>query len=169
MSRYSDEQREAIIEASRAALERADATREAAAPPEPVVEDRLTRWRREADQQEARFRLERRAVLRREVEHETAAPVAPIDWNTLDDRINAAVAAAVDGERERTSQMLARVIAEIRAEATDDLERATRALTVKLGEVRVALGEVQLTLATERAAAKGIVLDLPNPIARRTN
>jgi hypothetical protein len=52
--------------------------------------------------------------------------------------------------------------------ANDDLERATRSLTIELQELRATLAELRAVVATERVG-KAEVIDLPSPLARRIN
>lgn len=54
-------------------------------------------------------------------------------------------------------EVLAGVVAEMRATANDDLERAVRSLTVELADLKATLAEVRLAFATDRTQA----LDLP--------
>jgi uncharacterized coiled-coil DUF342 family protein len=61
------------------------------------------------------------------------------------------------------AEMLAEVIAEIRVEANDDLERATRSLTAELADLKATLAELRAALADERSKT----LDLPNVLRRR--
>jgi hypothetical protein len=68
---------------------------------------------------------------------------------------------AIMDERAFTAEVVAHVIAEVQRAATDDLERATRSLTVELQELRATLAELRATVATERAGKAGEVLDLP--------
>jgi len=55
------------------------------------------------------------------------------------------------------------VIAELRAEASNDLERATRSLTAELADLKATLAELRLALASDRSAP----LDLPALPSRR--
>jgi hypothetical protein len=90
---------------------------------------------------------------------------APVDWGAfIQSLINAAIAAerqfnqaVVAEERQFTLAVLAEVIAEMRATASDDLERAVRLLTVELSDLKAKLAEVRLAVATDRTQA----LDLP--------
>jgi hypothetical protein len=82
---------------------------------------------------------------------------APIDWAAvIDERIAA--------DRQFTLDVLAEVIAEIQAQATDDLERATRLLTAELADLKATLAELRLTMASD----KSVPLDLP-PLRRALN
>jgi NADH dehydrogenase/NADH:ubiquinone oxidoreductase subunit G len=173
MSRYSDEQREAILAETRATLERARAEREepaayamvdddpedaaavlAAALARPV-ESGLDRWRREAREQEARFARER-------AQRERDARPAPVDWTAIDRHIADAVEAAVDAEREYQREFLAHVVAELRNEGSEAVERATATLNAEVAEARVAVAELRLALATSASAkSSDAVLDLP--------
>lgn len=142
MSKFSDEERARII---------------AECPP---PEDKLAKWRREADEQEARHAKEREEASRAAQRN-----VVPLD--ELEGRIAAAVAA----ERDFQHQLLAHVVARLRDEADDDLERATRSLTTELADLRSALTDLRAVLADERGkksgdGGNGGVIDLPNPLRR---
>jgi hypothetical protein len=71
---------------------------------------------------------------------------APIDW---DARIRATLAA----EHQRLTALLTELMSEMRGENGDELERAMRALTIELGELRATLAEVRATLPTSVARA----------------
>ena len=81
---------------------------------------------------------------------------APVDW---DARISEAIAA----ERRYQAELLTELIAEFRGEAADELERATRSLTIELADLKATLAEVRQVVAGERSK----VLDLPPLPARR--
>jgi Glutathione S-transferase, N-terminal domain len=70
----------------------------------------------------------------------------------------AAIEARVAVERERMKALLVELIAEMRAEYADELERAVRSLSVEIGELRALLSEVRVAFADARA--KGPI-DLP--------
>jgi hypothetical protein len=57
---------------------------------------------------------------------------------------------ALAEERRFNREILAEVIAEMRATTNDDLERAVRSLTVELAELKATLAEVRLAFATDR-------------------
>jgi hypothetical protein len=157
MSRFSDEEREQILAESRRLIEdgidadersmyeprgdeRSEALAEALAEP---VEDAMTKWRRQADEQDeqiAQARAERKRIEAERKREAAPAPVpAPVDWGVVDQLIHAAVAV----ERERVGEILAHLIAGLRAEAADDLERATEIL------------REEFKLAIAKAAAAG--------------
>lgn len=127
-------------------------------------ENSLDRWRREVREREARLAHERNkdrnltdAEMQRWVDH-----VHELIANEREFQ-REAVAQAVAAERERMSALLVELIAEMQDAAADDLERATRSLTVELGEVRATLAELRATLASDRAK----VVDLPRLPDRR--
>jgi hypothetical protein len=66
-------------------------------------------------------------------------------------------------ERGRTIDFFTDLIADERFEAADDLELATRKLTVEVGELRASLAELRVMLASDKARP----LDLPNPFSPR--
>src|SRR5262245_64810350 len=81
---------------------------------------------------------------------------APVDWD-------ARIRAAISRERQFQRDVLAEVIAELRAEASNDLERATRSLTAELADLKATLAELRLALASDRTKP----LDLPALPSRR--
>jgi hypothetical protein len=87
-----------------------------------------------------------------------ARPIAPIDWASY-------IGEAIANERELRREVLAHVIAEMRAEQADELERATRSLNIELGELRATLAELRAVLATDKARKGDGIVDLPNPIS----
>jgi flagellar motor switch/type III secretory pathway protein FliN len=124
-------------------------------------ENALDKWRREVREREAEHAHERaQSRERRRVD------TAPVD-------VAAEIKAALEVEREFTTQVLAGVVAELQRTASDDLERATRALTVELGELRATLAELRAAVAIERVERTGKAtepIDLPSPLsARRVN
>src|SRR5262245_7300651 len=68
---------------------------------------------------------------------------APVDWD-------ARIRDALTHERQFQHDVLIGVIAELRAEASDDLERATRSLTAELADLKATLAELRLALASDR-------------------
>jgi hypothetical protein len=80
---------------------------------------------------------------------------AQIDWER---RIGEVIA----HERQFQHDVLIGVIAELRAEASNDLERATRSLVVELADLRATLRELRLVLAGDRSTP----VDLPALPAR---
>jgi len=121
----------------------------------PPPEDQLAKWRREHAEQEVRFAKER-------AERAGAKQRDGSAWNAwCDQRIEAALARF----RDRGRELLTEIIAEIRAEATDDLERATRSLTAELADLKATLAELRLVLCGERAS----LVKLTNPLQHRPN
>jgi ribosomal protein L29 len=88
--------------------------------------------------------------------HERKVDTSAVDW---DARISEAIAR----ERQFQHGVLAEIIAELRAEATNDLERATRSLTAELADLKATLAELRMVLASDRSKP----LDLPRLPARR--
>lgn len=86
-------------------------------------------------------------------ERERGLDTAPIDWNGR-------IAAAFAAEREYQHELLAHLIADIRAETSDDLKIATRSLAAEVADLRAKFAELRLALADERGKA----IDLPNPL-----
>lgn len=168
MSRYTPEQRTAILARTAATLQRAEAEHEQP-PPVPdllhengleeamrqPVADPLTEWRRFHDEQEARFARERR---RRE---RSAAP-APVD---VDLRISEVVA----NERLFMTQVLAEAFAELTERQREAIESAVRPLQAELAQVKaeaaeqkVKICELQLSNGSLREQlAGGHAIDLP--------
>src|SRR5262245_42204641 len=84
---------------------------------------------------------------------------APIDWD-------ARIREAISRERQFQHGVLAEIIAELRAEASNDLEHATRSLTAELADLKATLAELRLALASDRTKP----LDLPRlPAGRELN
>jgi hypothetical protein len=169
------EEYDRVVAEAFASLDRSDAMlQERQADPLAAVSvERLNdRHRRELDEQEARFRIERRAP-RRPTDAEAARAALereqpPFDWwAEIDRRIETAVAA----ERERASDLLSHLIAEMRAEASDTLKRATTAQAVEIANLKVVIAELRVEVATERTKAATAILDLPTIPLRgsRTN
>jgi hypothetical protein len=156
MSRYSDQQRDEILAEARTTLARS-LTREserqkdsAAADASlvdhlPPVEDRVAKWKREADEQEARFAAERRSEQDR-AERECA--------NAADLRI---------AELEDDVAELAKAC----AIATDALEHELAHVTRENLELKAALAKTETKLAELELAlvSTGAVIDLP-PLPR---
>ena len=86
----------------------------------------------------------------------TRLDTAPVDWGVV---TRSLIDAAIAEERRFNRQ----VMAEVRAEVNDDLERAVRPLTVELADLKATLAEVRLAFATDRTQA----LELPNPLPKR--
>jgi hypothetical protein len=84
---------------------------------------------------------------------------APVDWGAVTQSL---INVAIAEERRFNREVLAGVVAEIRATTNDDLERAVRTLTVELSDLKATLAEVRLAFATDRTQA----LDLP-PLPKR--
>jgi hypothetical protein len=173
MSRYSEAERERILSEVRSTLERlspSTAVQDYEPPPDDAaallaevmsvpVESRLDADRRWLAAQEQRFEQARR-------QRERDARPAPVDWSAIDARVAAAIAAAVEVERERLSEILMCLIAEMRDEQSDSLERSIRSLSIELGEVRATLSEVRTVVATNTKS--GDTIDLPNIRAVRS-
>jgi hypothetical protein len=117
MSRYSIEERAAILAAGREAIERAEAALNAPrAHYEPPVEDRLQKWKREAREQEERFARER------------AEPWPLTEYEAAQQqRDELTRTRMVDEERNFTKRLLASVVAELedRADKTLDVFAST--------------------------------------------
>ena len=128
MTTYSPEERRRIFEAAHVALESAQASLDAPRPEavEPPVEDRVARWRREADEQAARFARERAAP-----QQLTEWEVAQLQRDTL--------SAMVEQQKDFFLRLLAEVVAEVRAEFDQQvaaLKQKVAALEEELGQVR---------------------------------
>src|SRR5262249_2871745 len=68
----------------------------------------------------------------------------PVVWD-------ARIGEAIPPERQFQRDVLAETIAELRAEPSNDLERATRPLTAELADLKATLAELRLTLASDRS------------------
>jgi hypothetical protein len=146
MRKHSPEDRAQIIEAARAAIEGADSVLAKPRPqaPWPAVEDKLAKWKREADEQERRFAAER------------AAPRPLTDYEAAQLQ-RAELAGLVDAQKQLVFGVLAELVAELR----HDFEQKVAALAEELGQLRA-----DRTL--DRALAKGEVIDLPAlPLMRK--
>jgi hypothetical protein len=67
--------------------------------------------------------------------------------------------ARIAAEREFMRALLPELIADLRAETNDDLERATRSLTAEFADLKATLAELRVTLASDKS--KAVPLDLP--------
>jgi len=68
---------------------------------------------------------------------------------------------------DRLTAMLTELVGEMRHEAADELERATRSLVVELGELRATLSELRATVAEDRAGYKFYLTNAGNVLASR--
>ena len=169
MSRYSPEERAAIVARTAATLQRGEADHEQPSAPmhdlpredmlaealQQPVEDRVANRRREAEEQEQRFARERRR-------RERGAQPAPVNWDL---RISEAVAS----ERLFMTQVLAEAFAELTERQREAIESAVRPLQAELAQVRaeaaeqkVRICELQLSNGSLREQlAGGHAIDLP--------
>ena len=157
--RYTNEQRAAILAAGRDAIERAEASINAPRPAAadwPPMEDRVARWKREADEQTARFARER------------AMPQPLTDWE------GAQLAHAIAAQRQSNKKLLAHLVAELRSEHHKEFDVFTKELGVRLGDAMgelfdEALGQVRAetnnkiakALSNNKSKSRGVVIDLP--------
>jgi hypothetical protein len=149
--------RRSIIEHARATVERLQ--RESASwdvrsrlPPD---EDKLTRWRREAQAQERAFARKRAADKQREQDILTAKTQADASWNAWADRKIAAALEAHGFNRLQTDALGMTLAAE---------RKSMRE------EIAAAVGELRAEVNMQRAAERGQILDLPAlPLRRRSN
>jgi hypothetical protein len=132
---FSDEERERLL------------AEELAKP----VESVNTRRRREFEFEEHERRTERRAERRAARAAEIEREPPPVDWTA---HINAAVAA----ERAYSSEVLTQLIVELRHEHADNLKRETTAQAVEIANLKVAIAELRVEVATERTKAAIAIL-----------
>ncbi|MCD9110093.1 hypothetical protein [Bradyrhizobium japonicum] len=179
MSRYSDEERRRIIAETYATLQRGAAAHEEPSavpelPPEDVLiealsqplEDRVARWKAEADAQTAR---EQRAVRERRRGERRAEP-APINWD-----LN--IAEAIAEERGFLLEVLAETVAELADRQREAIDAAMLPLRTELAQVRaeaaeqkVTICELRLTLSEQLSADRSKIIDLPPlPMRSRVN
>jgi hypothetical protein len=158
MSRFSDEQRAAILARGRAAIENAERTLDQPRPDfVPPVEDRVARWKREADEQAARFVRER-----------AAAELVPTEYEASH------FPRMLEQQKRLFFGVLAGVVADLRAESTEFFDEFADELQERLCEkiselVADQLGHAQLTLARQfnEARSSGGVIDLPSFLRKR--
>ncbi|MCK1303896.1 MULTISPECIES: hypothetical protein [unclassified Bradyrhizobium] len=170
MDQFSDQERERIIAESRALMQRGEAEpvqQIVCEPPAEDVliealsqplEDRVERWRREADEQTARFERARRRRERK------PAPV------NSDLKISEAIAE----ERGFLLEVLAEAIAELAQRQTRAIEDALRPLQVEMAHLKVENGELkvinaELRLQQSSADHGNKLLDLPPILRSRAN
>jgi hypothetical protein len=91
------------------------------------IEKMNDRHRRELLEQDELWAQERRRQ-ERERERKREAEPAPVDWAVVDQLVRAAIVV----ERERAGEILAHLIAEMRDEQAEAIERATEALRAEL-------------------------------------
>lgn len=175
MSKFSDAERNRIINETHATLARGEAEEQRQREAEYVsalqpdeaddvlatalntpTETRNQRDRRELEEQEARFARERRAVERR-----NAAPAPDVQL-----RISSAIA----DERQYILDLMAEIIAETAARQREAIDAAVRPLQIELAELKVANAELKVANAELRIAnaslsgGHGTIIDLPNPL-----
>jgi hypothetical protein len=150
MTRYTHEDREQIRDAARQAIEDAEHTLDQPRPdfvPPVEVEDRVAKWRREANEQAERFACAR------------AEPSPLTEWEMAQAQRDQ-LSGMVEEQKRFQLDVLAEVIAEVRHE-----------FNLKIAELNVELGQLRADLTIAKALAKsessGEVLDLPNPFRRR--
>ncbi|OCK55551.1 hypothetical protein [Bradyrhizobium sp. LMTR 3] len=173
MSKYNDEERKRIIAETYATLQRGAADHEEPSPvpdlpPEDVLaealarplEDRVERWRREADEQTARF-----ARFARERRRQERRPV-PINWDVK-------IAEAIAEERGFLLEVLAETVAELADRQTRATEDALRPMQIELSELKIANAELRVAnaeLRVQQSADHGSTIDLPAlPLRSRAN
>lgn len=122
------------------------------------VEDRVAKWKREADEQEARF-AEARAKRARPAE---PAPVVDIDLR---------IATVVADERQYILDLMAEIIAETAARQREAIDAAVLPLQAELSQVKAEAAEqkvrlceleiVNANLREQLAVSRGTTIDLP--------
>jgi TPP-dependent trihydroxycyclohexane-1,2-dione (THcHDO) dehydratase len=120
----------------------------------PPIEDKLTRWRREAEAQERAFARERAADKQREQRLMDEKTQSDASWNAWADR-KIAVALEAHGFNEIQTDAIGMTLAEER--------KAMRE------EIQAAIGELRAELAVQRAHESGTVIDLPALPRRRSD
>ena len=151
--RQENEQRREELAAARRERDD-DPLAEALAQP---VEDRVDKWRREADEQEARFARQRRAEQRRRAEP------ASVD-------VDLHIAEAIADERQHVLAVIAETIAELTERQREAIDDAMRPLRVELAELRISNCELRAANAELREQLAGHVTDLPAlPLRSRAN
>jgi hypothetical protein len=124
VTRYSPEQRAEIYAAAEAAIEAAQAAIDAPRaelPSWPPVEDRVAKWKREAAEQEQRFARER------------AEPWPLTEYEQAQQqRDELTRTRMIDEERDFTKRLLAGVVAELRAEHSEEFDVFANTLQERL-------------------------------------
>jgi hypothetical protein len=144
VSKYTDEDRARIFEAAREAIEAAEAALDAPRPEiEPPVEDRVAKWKREADEQAERFARER-------------AESQPLtEWEAAQferDRLSGMV--------EEQKRFLLEVLAEVVAEVRGEFDQKVEALEIELGQVRAELTIMRTYSNNKKTEPSGEIVDL---------
>jgi hypothetical protein len=158
MSRFSDQEKAAILRESRRLLKDDDrpvppVAREPL--PEIVFEEPVAKWKREADEQEARFEAERAASQREErAEREALARARALDG--VEERVT--VLEQRMDEVERQISELSRAVGDF----SDSVSEAMQHQDKQLEKLSVKLSEIRAADDLHRAA-----LDLPNPLIRK--
>jgi hypothetical protein len=147
MSSYSPEEQRRILEAARLALEAAEQSLAEPRPEiePPPVEDKLAKWKREANEQAERFARERAA-----------------GWPLTDYERAEFERDKLSGMVEEQKEFFLRLLAEVVAEVRGEFDQKLAALEVELGQVRA-----ELTIAkaysnnnNKKSEPSGEVVDL---------
>jgi hypothetical protein len=141
VTRYTDEERAAVLAAGRAAIEAAEAALAAPRPQItlPPVEDKLTKWKREANEQEERFARERAAGW----------PLTDYEVRRIE-HLEHRLTGLVDEQKQLVFGVLAEIVAEFEA---------------KIAALSDELGQLRADANIEKAHR---VLDLPKLPLRKT-
>jgi hypothetical protein len=158
MSKFTHADRERIREAARQAIENAEASIDAPRPDfVPPGEDRVARWRREADAQTARFARER-----------AAAEMVPTEYEA------AQLPYMFEQQKGLFFGVLAGIVADMRRESTEFFDEFADELQERLCEkiselVADQLGRAQREIAKQfnEARSSGGVIDLPSFLRKR--
>lgn len=156
MSKYSAEERQRILRESHQTLQRVDRVLAGAShhdlepPAEDLLiealsqplEDRVAKWKREADLQSARF-----ARFERERRRQESRP-APAN-------LDLKIASAIADERGFLFEVLAETIAELADRQTRAIEDAVRPLEIEIAQLKVANGELKVINAELRLQLSG--------------
>jgi hypothetical protein len=78
-------------------------------------------------------------------------PPAPADWAPWEEWVQARIQAAIERERAALLQTIGEFIGETQAEAAAALAYEKRALSLEIGELRLALSEAKLAMANASA------------------
>jgi hypothetical protein len=152
------EQKAAMIAESREMLKRLNDERASArteVPPDddplanlPPPEDRIARWKREANEQTAREEAAAAELKRQQQQTERAYKLAEVEAR-LEARLEQTIATRLAAEREYLGELLPAVIVELRK------------------EIQTAVGELRAEMNVRSAHDKGKVVDLPDFLRKR--
>lgn len=150
-----DDERERVLDEAEATLARLDRFFDLRPRAVPIdVPSGLDRWRAEANEQEQRRRAETRR--RRQKEAEMTAQANDDYWAAIDQRIAAAIEAALKIERKNNRAVMAEVLAQLQHAIDERLTRATTQVDAAATQVEKVSSEIR-RMNADRPDADGIL------------